>query len=387
VIKTGCDIILEESCRSLAGSRVGLLMNHASVTRTLQSTIDVLLSCGVRPLKIFGPQHGIWGDTQANMIEWKGFTHPTLGIPVCSLYGERRLPELRELDGLDCVVIDLPDVGARPYTYLWTSLLMVRACAAAGIEVVVLDRPNPIGGADVEGAVLKAEYRSFVGLFPIPMRHGLTIGEALAAMNEKEEIGCALRVVKMSGWKRRMHFVETGQPWVLPSPNMPGPDTALVYPGTVMLEGTNLSEGRGTTRPFEIIGAPWITPDAFASELTSIGLAGIVFRPLFFSPAWDKFRGQLCGGVQLHVTDTNVFHPVRCGAAVIAAAARLYPTHFRWSEPPYEYEYTLPPIDIISGSAALRDTIDAGGDLSSLFDAWHEDEERFIKERKHFLFY
>jgi len=387
VVETGCDIILGESCGRLAGKRTALLVNPSSVARSLRPTIDVLLSCGVRLVRIFGPQHGLRGDTQANMIEWGGFVHPTLGIPVHSLYGERRSPEPGELEGLDCVVIDLPDAGARPYTYLWTSLLMMRACAKAGVELYVLDRPNPLGGESVEGAILGERFMSFVGLHPLPMRHGLTIGEALAMINAREETGCALEVVKMHGWSRSMFFDETGQPWVLPSPNMPAPGTALVYPGTVMLEGTNISEGRGTTRPFEIVGAPWIEPERFAREMAAFELAGVVFRPVSFRPAWDKYAGEMCGGVQIHVTDRSRFQPVRCGAAVIAAASRLYPAHFHWSEPPYEYEYTLPPIDIISGSAALRETIDAGAELSELFASWLEDERRFSREREPFLLY
>ncbi|MDD4857105.1 MAG: DUF1343 domain-containing protein [Candidatus Krumholzibacteria bacterium] len=387
MIETGCDIILRESCRILAGKRAGLLVNPASASRSLQSTIDVLLSCGIRPAAIFGPQHGLCGDTQANMIEWKGYEHPTLGVPVRSLYGERRSPGPGELEGLDCVVIDLPDVGARPYTYLWTSLLMLRACAKTGAELFVLDRPNPLGGAVVEGPMLDERFESFVGLHPLPMRHGLTIGEALAMINQVEGTGCVLSVVRMSGWKRSMLFDETGQPWILPSPNMPTIDTALVYPGTVMLEGTNISEGRGTTRPFEILGAPWIEPDALVSELSSSNLEGVVFRPLLFRPTWDKYADETCGGVQIHVTDRSRFRPVRCGAAIIAAAARLYPGRFRWKSPPYEYEYELPPIDIISGSAALRETIDAGKDPLLLFDAWRDDEALFMKKRKPFLLY
>jgi len=387
LVETGCDIILQESCGSLAGKRVGLLANPASVTRSLRSTIEVLLSSGTRVERIFGPQHGIHGDTQANMIEWEGFTDSVSGIPVHSLYGARRAPEPGELDGLECVVIDLPDIGARPYTYLWTSLLMMRACAAASIEVVVLDRPNPIGGEAVEGALLDERFHSFVGFFPFPMRHGLTIGEALAMMNPHGPDACSLRVVRMKGWKRGMRFDGTAQPWVLPSPNMPTPDTALVYPGAVLLEGTNVSEGRGTTKPFEIIGAPWIEPRAFVAELASFGLAGVVFRPLFFTPAWDKYANEPCGGIQIHVTDRREFRPVRCGAAIVAAAARLHPDRFRWNAPPYEYEYTIPPIDIISGSAALRETIDAGKDLSRLFDDWRADEERFRADRARFLLY
>lgn len=387
VVKTGCDTISTDSCRRLKGKRVGLLVNPASVTRRFQSTTDVLVSNGIRLERLFGPQHGLRGNTQANMIEWEGFTHPALGIPVYSLYGEHRAPSRQMLDGLECVVIDLPDVGARPYTYLWTSLLMMRECAKSGIEVVVLDRPNPIGGAAVEGMLLVEEYQSFVGLFPLPMRHGLTIGEALAMMNAQGAIGCELHTVKMEGWNRAMLFDDTTLPWVLPSPNMPTPDTALVYPGTVLLEGTNISEGRGTTKPFEIIGAPWIEPHAFAAEVTSHGLRGVSFRPLQFSPAWDKYAHELCGGIQVHVTDRKRFQPVRCGAAIIAAAKRLSPDSFRWKEPPYEYEFELPPIDVISGNPTLRETIDSGSDLSSLFEAWEQDEKRFRAERKPFLLY
>lgn len=387
LVETGCDIVLRDSREILAGARIGLLANPASVSRGLTPTIDALLSRGVRVAALFGPQHGLTGTTQANMIEWEGFIHPTLGIPVHSLYGARRSPDPAALRGLDRVVIDLPDIGARPYTYLWTSLLMLRACAEAGVEVSVLDRPNPLGGETIEGPLLRNEYRSFVGLYPLPMRHGLTIGEALALMNEREKTGCALAVVKMEGWRRGMSVEETGLPWILPSPNMPTPDTALVYPGTVMLEGTNVSEGRGTTRPFEIVGAPWIEPRSFAGELASLGLPGVFFRPLSFVPAWDKYASELCGGIQIHVTDRRTFQPVRCGAAIIAAAARLHPGRFRWGEPPYEYEYTIPPIDIISGGPALREAVDAGEELVSLFDTWREDEERFREDRREFLFY
>jgi uncharacterized protein YbbC (DUF1343 family) len=387
LVETGCDIILRESCGNLAGKRVGLLANPASVTRSLVSTIEVLLSCGTRVERIFGPQHGIRGDTQANMIEWEGFTDPASGIPVHSLYGARRSPDRGDLDGLDCIVIDLPDVGARPYTYLWTSLLTMRACAAAGVEVVVLDRPNPIGGNTVEGPLLDDRFRSFVGLFPLAMRHGLTIGEALAMMNSNGKDACSLKIVRMEGWERGMYFDGTAQPWILPSPNMPTLDTAIVYPGAVLLEGTNLSEGRGTTKPFEIIGAPWFEPRAFVAELASFGLAGVVFRPLHFTPAWDKYANEPCGGIQIHVMNRNEFQPVRCGAAIVATAARLHRDRFRWSAPPYEYEYATPPIDIISGSAALRETIDAGKSLSRLFDDWRADEERFRADRARFLLY
>jgi len=387
VVATGCDIFLEDSARLLRGRRTGLLANPASVSSSLVHIADALVARGAPVDRLFGPQHGIRGDTQANMIEWEGFTDPTLGIPVHSLYGAERSPAPETLEGCEALVIDLPDVGARPYTYLWTSLLMVRACARAGIEVFVLDRPNPIGGALVEGALLDEGYRSFVGLFPLPMRHGLTIGEALAFMNERERLGCALTVIKMRGWRRDMQYEETGIPWVLPSPNMPSPDTARVYPGTVLLEGTNISEGRGTTRPFEILGAPWIEPRSLSERLSELALEGVRFRPLFFTPTWDKHAGRLCGGVQIHVTDRERFRPVRCGAAIIAAAAAAYPERFRWSSPPYEYEYDRPPIDVIYGGPGLRDAVESRSGLAPLFERWRQDELAFEEERSSQLLY
>lgn len=386
-VKTGLDILREESCAPLGGMRVGLLANPASVTMDLRHASAVLASSEVDLACLFGPQHGYRGDTQANMIEWEGYTHRRLGIPVHSLYGERREPSDEMLEGCDAVVIDLPDIGARPYTYLWTAVLMMRRCDAANIAVVVLDRPNPIGGTVVEGPVLDERYISFVGLYPVPLRHGLTIGEILGMIHRNEGLKCRIDVIRAEGWKRALYFEDTGLPWVLPSPNIPTPLSALLYPGTVMLEGTNLSEGRGTTRPFEIVGAPWIEPDRFAVELAGIGPAGVVFRPLWFTPTWDKHAGMPCGGVQIHVVDRSVFTPVRCGAAVIAAAAALYPNRFRWSEPPYEYEHHHPPIDMITGGPKLRETIEGGNDLEAMFEGWSRDEETFLKMRGPSLLY
>jgi uncharacterized protein YbbC (DUF1343 family) len=388
VVESGCDIFLVDQGAPLKGKRVALLANPASVSRGLVPTASVLLACGARLDRLFGPQHGLLGDTQANMVEWSGYTEPRLAIPVYSLYGADRSPTREMLEGCEAVVIDLPDVGARPYTYLWTSVLMLRACAAAGVEVFVFDRPNPIGGEAVEGPLLRPEYRSFVGLYPLPMRHGLTIGEALALINEAERIGCRLRVVKMEGWHRSMYYDRTGLPWVLPSPNMPTLDTAIVYPGTVLLEGTNLSEGRGTTRPFEIVGAPWIDPSPFAAELAVLDLPGVFFRPLSFTPTWDKYAGELCGGVQIHVTDRRGFQPVRCGATIVAAAAASYPGRFRWADPPYEYEREKAPIDVICGGPGLREAVAAGiGGLPALFAEWERDERRFEEDRSSHLLY
>lgn len=387
LVRTGNDIISREARRRLGRRRIGLLANPASVDRRFVHLADSLAAQRIRLECIFGPQHGYRGETQANMIEWQGYIHPELGIPVYSLYGEKREPDPFMIQDLDTVVIDLPDVGARPYTYIWTALLLVRACAAAGVGIMVCDRPNPIGGTAVEGPMLNEGYTSFVGLHPLPMRHGLTIGEALHLVNETAGIGCDLEVIRMRGWERSMYFEETGQPWIMPSPNIPTPATALVYPGGVLLEGTNISEGRGTTRPFELIGAPWMEPQEFARKLSSLEIDGAVFRPVHFQPAWDKYAGQLCGGVQIHVTRRNAFMPVRCYALIIAAAASLYPEQFCWSEPPYEYELERPPIDVISGGSSLRESVYAGRTMRELFDGWKGDERKFARKRRPFLLY
>ncbi len=387
MVKTGCDILVEENFKRLKGKRIALLSNQASTDSNLKNIAEIVLQAGVELVSILGPQHGIFAETQANMIEWEGYTHPWLGIPVHPLYGEEM--ELKEewLHGAETVVIDLQDAGARPYTYLWTSLIVMKECSKTGIEVIVLDRPNPIGGVEVEGPVLTEGFESFVGLFPLVMRHGLTIGEALGMIKESSGITCSLSIVRMEGWRREMLFDDTKLPWVQPSPNIPTPDSALVYPGTVLLEGTNISEGRGTTRPFEIVGAPWMEPQRFAHELSRFGLEGVRFRPLYFIPTWDKYKGTTCGGVQIHVTERNKFKPVRCGAAIIAAAKKLYPDSFRWTEPPYEYEWKIPPIDIISGSDELRKVVEEGKDIETMFEKWSGEEEEFRKKREPFLLY
>ena len=321
------------------------------------------------------------------MIEWQGYIHPELGIPVYSLYGEKREPDPFMIQDLDMILIDLPDIGARPYTYLWTAALMMKTCAGAGVGVTVCDRPNPIGGSAVEGPLLDDSYRSFVGLYPFPLRHGLTLGEALHFINETQDIGCDLEVIRMRGWERSMYHEQTGQPWIMPSPNMPSPDTALLYPGIVLLEGTNISEGRGTTKPFELVGAPWIEPQEFARKLSSCGIEGAQFRPVHFEPTWDKHEGTLCGGVQIHVVNRKMFKPVRCGALLIGAAAELYPKDFAWSDPPYEYELEHFPIDVIYGGDGLRESIDSGRSPMALFDDWKRSERNFSRKRKPFLLY
>jgi uncharacterized protein YbbC (DUF1343 family) len=387
MVRTGCDILGDGDFAVPSRARTGLLANQASVTSSLEHVSSVIGRSEAELACLFGPQHGPSGLDQANMIEWEGYTHPRLGIPVYSLYGETRIPSPAMLAGLDLVVIDLQDVGARPYTYIWTSLLMMRACAAAGIRVTVLDRPNPLGGLAVEGPVLGEGFESFVGLWPLPMRHGMTIGEILSMINRSEPLPCRLEVVRLEGWRREMLFGDTGLPWVMPSPNIPAPESALVYPGMVLLEGTNISEGRGTTRPFELAGAPWIDGEELASKLAGSGILGAAFRPASFRPTFDKYAGEDCGGVQIHITDPSLFMPVLCGASVIEAAAGLYPGRFSWIEPPYEYETEKAPIDIIYGNTDLRAGIADGRAAAEILSCSGELLLKFMEKRDSYLLY
>ena len=355
---------------SLRGQRVGLLMHPASVDAKLCPALDRMLAGEVDLRALLGPQHGLLGQTQDNMIEWEGFTDPATGLPVYSLYGEHRRPAPRMLEPLDTLVVDLQDVGARYYTFIWTLLLAMEACAEAGKRVVVLDRPNPIGGVAVEGTVLAPGFESFVGLAPIPMRHGLTIGELARFFAAERKLSLDLEVVPMQGWRREMDFAATGLPWVMPSPNMPTPETALVYPGGCLLEGTQLSEGRGTTRPFEILGAPYVDPARLVAELAPEDLPGVHFRPLHFQPTFHKFAGEVCGGVQVHVLDREAFLPVATYTAIIAAIARSWPDDFAWKQPPYEYETGKLPIDILAGGEAWRRAVEAGRSTPRMQADW-----------------
>jgi uncharacterized protein YbbC (DUF1343 family) len=376
---TGLERLAADRWSALRGQRVGLVVHPASVDGALRHARDLMANAGaaVDLRALFGPQHGILGQTQDNMIEWRGFTDPQSGVPVHSLYGEHRQPTAAMLEGLDTLVIDLQDVGARYYTFIWTMLLCLEACAAAGRRVVILDRPNPLGGDGVEGNVLDPQYRSFVGLAPIPMRHGLTIGELAGFFAAWRGLDLDLQVVWMDGWRRAQDFEATGLPWVLPSPNMPTPDTAFVYPGGCLLEGTNLSEGRGTTRPFEVFGAPFVDGRKLAAALGAWNLPGCRFRPLNFEPTFHKFAGQVCGGVQVHVTDRAVFESVTTYTAAIAAIAGLWPGHFAWKQPPYEYEPEKLPIDILAGGTRWRQQVEAGLTPWQMKSGWLEELRAF----------
>ena len=388
LVNTGLDRLIAEDFERLAGRRVGLLVHPASVDRHLRQAALLMQEASAVDLRVlFGPQHGILGQTQDNMIEWEGFTDGATGVPVHSLYGEHRKPTAAMLADLDVLVIDLQDVGARYYTFIWTMLLCLEACAEQGKQVVVLDRPNPIGGVGVEGTVLDPEFKSFVGLAPIPMRHGMTIGELARFFVSWRGLEVDLEVVWMDRWQRDLDFNATGLPWVLPSPNMPTHDTALVYPGGCLLEGTTVSEGRGTTRPFEIFGAPYVDPDTLAIILAGWNLPGCRFRPLYFEPTFHKCAGQVCGGVQVHVTDPDVFESVTTYTAAIAAIAKMWPADFSWKQPPYEYETDKLPIDILAGGLDWRTQVEAGLSPWQMKAGWLEQLKAFAEMTAGFRHY
>jgi len=337
----------------LRGRRTGALLHAASVNASLRPTLSVLeemsASGTIKLAALFGPQHGFETTTQDNMIEWTGYRHPRLGVPVHSLYGDHRRPTDEMLAGLDVLLVDLVDIGSRYYTFIWTMLLCLQAAAARGIAVVVADRPNPINGVTTEGRPQEADYLSFVGLHPLPVRHGKTIGEL--ALQFREELGMAvdLTVLPIERWNRAHYHEETGLPWVMPSPNMPTPDTAVVYPGMCLLEGTNISEGRGTTRPFELFGAPWIDGEKLTAALAARQLPGVHFRAAAFEPGFQKHAGKICRGAQMHVTDRHSFQPLRAGLEIIRTVRDMYPDDFAWKQPPYEYEHEKLPIEILCG--------------------------------------
>lgn len=372
-VATGLDRMAADAFTALGDRRVGLLVHPASVDRQLRQAADLMAaSAAVNLTALFGPQHGILGQTQDNMIEWEGFTDGATGLPVHSLYGEHRQPTAAMLEPVDVLVIDLQDVGARYYTFIWTMLLCLEACAELGKQVIILDRPNPLGGERTEGTVLDPEFRSFVGLAPIPMRHGLTVGELAVFFVAHCGLDLDLEIVWMEGWRRSMDFAATGLPWVLPSPNMPTLATACVYPGGCLLEGTAVSEGRGTTRPFEIFGAPYVDPVLLGRALTAWSLPGCRFRPLHFEPTFHKFAGQVCGGVQVHVTDPEIFEAVTTYTAAIAAIRSLWPDDFAWKQPPYEYETVKLPVDILAGTGSWRAELEAGLSPWQMKASWEE---------------
>jgi uncharacterized protein YbbC (DUF1343 family) len=375
----------------LRGKRVGLVSNPASVDHRLRHIVDLMLAdAAVDLVALFGPQHGFRSDVQDNMIETPHAEYQSGSrrrVPLYSLYSDTREPTDDMLRDIDTLVIDLQDVGTRIYTYVYTMANCMRAARRHAIRVVVCDRPNPIGGLDVEGITLEPGNESFVGQFPIPTRHGMTIGELARLFNEHFSIHADLEVVPMAGWQRHMFWDDTGLPWVMPSPNIPTLDSAIAFPGTVHIEGTNASEGRGTTRPFELVGAPWIRAEAFAAALGTRGLPGVYFRPVVFEPTFQKHARVACGGCQIHVLDRRAFKPVLTGMAIIEAMRAADPAAFAWKRPPYEYEHDKEPMDVIAGSPSFRRAIDAGERAEHIAAQWAGTVQEFRRLQKPFLLY
>jgi uncharacterized protein YbbC (DUF1343 family) len=385
-VRLGSERLLDSNL--LDGKQVGVVCNPASVDGDLRHVADLLSAqSGVKLTAIFGPQHGFRSDVQENMIETGHTRDEIRRVPIHSLYSDTREPTAEMLQGVDVLVIDLQDVGTRIYTYIYTMANCLVAARKHGVKAVVCDRPNPIGGVDIEGPMLVHGFESFVGQYPIPMRHGMTVGELARLFNEHFGIGADLEVVRMEGWRREMYWDETRVPWVLPSPNIPTIDSAVVYPGTVLFEGTNVSEGRGTTKPFELIGAPWIVAERFADVMNRLDLPGVRFRPAVFEPTFHKHAGVSCGGCQIHVLDRRRFRPVETGVALVAAFRGSNPERFRWRDPPYEYEHEKLPFDILAGSSELREQIERGTPAREIARSWEGAIQAFSGIRERFLMY
>jgi len=389
-MRIGLERLLDDPRAVLGTARVGLVANPTTVDRRLNHAADLLHAHPDVDLRIlFGPEHGIRGAAQ-DMIEVGAGRDAVTGVPEVSLYGttfESLSPRQEHLAEIDTLVFDVQDVGARYYTYAATMALCMRAAAAAGVAVVVLDRPNPIGGTQIEGGGLEPGLENFCALYPVPQRHAMTVGELARLYNDAFGIQCDLDVIPCEGWRRAQYLDATGLPWVMPSPNMPTLDTAIVYPGMCLLEGTNLSEGRGTTRPFELFGAPFVDGRALAAELTAHDLPGVHFRACTIEPMFQKHARTACGAVQMHVTDRTAFDSYRAGLAVLVAAKKLWPDRFAWRTEAYEFRDDVPAIDLLTGKPAVREAIDAGSDLDAVVAAANGGIERYEAGRDAALLY
>ena len=400
-IIVGLDILAANEFSALREHQIAVVCNQASVDQQYNHILALLRNAASKSKfkisAVFGPQHGISGTTQDNMIEWNGEGSESASYPVYSLYGDQREPTEDMLKGVDLIVVDLPDVGSRYYTFTWTMTLLMKVAERLGIPMLSLDRPNPIG-SQIEGPVLDKTFASFVGLHPLPIRHGLTIGELAQVMNQNHYPSAMVDVIKLHGWDRNTYADMNGYSWVMPSPNMPTVQTAVVYPGGCLIEGTNLSEGRGTTRPFEMIGAPWLDGERLAHCLTNYNLGGVTFRSVQFEPTFNKYQRRICGGVFVHVTDRQAFEPVLTYTAIIIESIRQSGLHdsshvktdrfvadggetslqgFAWKQPPYEYEFNKLPIDILFGNDRVRGSIENGLSLEMLRNNWKSESNTF----------
>jgi len=388
VVQTGLERFLEAPPKWVANTRLGLLCNPASVDRMFNhARLLVHRRLPGRLTTLYSPQHGFFAEKQDNMIESANMKDPVLKIPVYSLYAKTRIPTEEMLDPIDVLLVDLQDVGTRVYTFIYTLSYCLEAAAALNKKVVVLDRPNPIGGLIIEGNCLKPEWRSFVGRFPLPMRHGLTIGELALLFNEHFQIGCRLEIIQMKGWRRSMFYPQTGLPWVPPSPNLPGPVSTMVYPGQVIWEGTNVSEGRGTTQPFELFGAPYIDPEKIGATVGAESIPGIILREVVFEPTANKWLAQPCRGFQIHVTAPEEFRPYETGLRLLQAVIFHHRDAFKWNPPPYEYETKKLPIDLIIGDEEIRSRLENMEPIETIIESWQAELDAFFKISRRFHLY
>ena len=385
-VRTGLEELLARPGR-IRGARVGLIANPTAVTPDLAHAALHLKDLKSATLvALFGPEHGVFASAQ-DLEEVGDLKDPRTGLPVFSLYGETRIPTASMLAGIDVLIFDVQDVGSRYYTFIYTMLHAMQACAAHGVRLLVLDRPNPIGGQRVQGNVLDPRFLSFVGMHPLAVRHGMTVGELAMMFADELDLSLELDVIPMKGYRRAMDFEDTGLPWVLPSPNMPTVDTAYVYPGGCLIEGTNLSEGRGTTRPFHLVGAPWLDPWRLASDLDQAELGGLAFRPCYFTPTFHKHAGILCGGVEVHVTERKKVDAFLAYLVMIEKARAQNKKRFAWRKPPYEYEFVKPPIDILCGTAQMREAIEAGRPMRKFQSTFESQARAFEVIRRPYLLY
>jgi len=387
-IQTGLERLIEEPARWFTGERLGLLCNPASVGSRLVHSRLLLDQTFPHQLKaLYSPQHGFFAEKQDNMVESGNILDPVLKIPVYSLYGASRKPDARMFEPIDILLVDLQDVGTRVYTFIYTLSYCLEAAREYDVRVIILDRPNPINGITVEGNCLATDCTSFVGRYPIPMRHGLTIGELAVLFNDYFKIGCRLEVVAMQGWRRDMLFADTGLPWVAPSPNLPSPVSAKVYPGQVIWEGTNVSEGRGTTQPFELFGAPYVDVEKIAAALNPEKMPGAVFRPAVFEPTSNKWQGTPCNGFQIHVTDPGRYQPYTTSLRLLSAVLSNHGQQFEWKSPPYEYEFERMPIDLIIGDRRIRERLENLESIDAIEADWQPELEQFKEISRQFYLY
>lgn len=382
--RLGIDVLFHEELDRIKDKNVGLITNPTGVDQHLNSIVDLLHDHpDVNLVALYGPEHGVRGDAQAGeYVEY--YIDEKTGLPVYSLYGETRKPTPDMLEDIDVLLFDIQDVGTRFYTYIYTMAYAMEAAAENDIEFIVLDRPNPLSGAKVQGPVLEPEYASFVGMYPIPLRHGMTVGELAMLFNEEFDLGADLHVIEMTGWKRSMYYDDTPLAWVLPSPNMPTLDTAIVYPGAALIEGTNVSEGRGTTKPFELIGAPFIDGTDLAAELNALKLPGVLFRAAYFTPMFSKHSDKLSGGIQIHITNVYDYDPVKTGLTIVKTIHDAYPDDFQFRA---ENKDGISFFDNLIGNGWIREELSQGASVDDLVNRWQEDLQEFIQVRKNYLLY